>query len=61
MARFSRRRSFFIISNEWPDTRPRLVLGQLQGAEKSNEIIVITNLLRMLVMEGAIVTIDAMG
>jgi predicted transposase YbfD/YdcC len=30
-------------------------------AEKSNEIIAIPKLLRMLAIEGAIVTIDAMG
>jgi predicted transposase YbfD/YdcC len=41
--------------------RQRLVLGQLKVAEKSNEIIAIPKLLRMLAIEGAIVTIDAMG
>ena len=41
--------------------RPRLVLGQVQVAEKSNEIIAIPKLLDMLAIEGAIVTIDAMG
>ena len=39
----------------------RLVLGQVKVAEKSNEIIAIPKLLDMLVIEGAIVTIDAMG
>src|SRR5208283_1792628 len=39
----------------------RLVLGQLKVAEKSNEIIAIPKLLNMLAIEGAIVTIDAMG
>jgi predicted transposase YbfD/YdcC len=41
--------------------RQRLVLGQVKVAEKSNEIIAIPKLLGMLAMEGAIVTIDAMG
>jgi predicted transposase YbfD/YdcC len=39
----------------------RLVLGQVKVAEKSNEIIAIPKLLGMLAIEGAIVTIDAMG
>jgi len=39
----------------------RLVLGQVKVAEKSNEIIAIPKLLTMLEIEGAIVTIDAMG
>src|SRR5271165_5365005 len=41
--------------------RQRLVLGQVKVAEKSNEIIAIPKLLAMLAIEGAIVTIDAMG
>jgi predicted transposase YbfD/YdcC len=41
--------------------RQRLVLGQVKVAEKSNEIVAIPALLDMLVIEGAIVTIDAMG
>ncbi len=41
--------------------RQRLVLGQIKVAEKSNEIIAIPKLLDMLVIEGAIITIDAMG
>jgi predicted transposase YbfD/YdcC len=41
--------------------RQRLVLGQVQVAEKSNEIIAIPKLLEMLAIEGAIITIDAMG
>ncbi|MGH7104382.1 MAG: ISAs1 family transposase [Acetobacteraceae bacterium] len=41
--------------------RQRLVLGQIKVAEKSNEIIAIPKLLDMLAIEGAIVTIDAMG
>src|SRR5215831_1972969 len=41
--------------------RQRLVLGQVKVAEKSNEIVAIPKLLEMLEIEGAIVTIDAMG
>ncbi len=41
--------------------RQRLVLGQVKVAEKSNEIMAIPKLLDMLAIEGAIVTIDAMG
>ena len=41
--------------------RARLVLGQVKVADKSNEIIAIPKLLDMLAIEGAIVTIDAMG
>ncbi len=41
--------------------RQRLVLGQVKVAEKSNEIIAIPKLLDMLAIEGAIITIDAMG
>jgi predicted transposase YbfD/YdcC len=37
------------------------VLGQVKVAEKSNEIVAIPKLLDMLVIDGAIVTIDAMG
>ena len=40
---------------------PRLVLGQVKVAGKSNEIVAIPTLLGMLVIEGAIITIDAMG
>jgi predicted transposase YbfD/YdcC len=41
--------------------RQRLVLGQIKVAEKSNEIVAIPALLDMMMIEGAIVTIDAMG
>lgn len=41
--------------------RQRLVLGQVKVAEKSNEIVAIPRLLDMLSIEGAVVTIDAMG
>src|SRR6266446_341825 len=41
--------------------RQRLVLGQVKVADKSNEIIAIPALLDMLAIDGAVVTIDAMG
>jgi len=41
--------------------RQRLVLGQVKVSDKSNEIVAIPALLEMLAIEGAIVTIDAMG
>ena len=39
----------------------RLVIGQVKTAEKSNEITAIPELLRMLVINVCIITIDAMG
>ena len=42
-------------------SRQRLVLGQEAVGEKSNEIIAIPRLLARLELEGALVTIDAMG
>lgn len=41
--------------------RQRLVLAQTKVGDKSNEIVAIPALLDMLAIEGAIVTIDAMG
>jgi predicted transposase YbfD/YdcC len=41
--------------------RQRLVMGQVAVAEKSNEIVAIPALLDMMSIEGAVVTIDAMG
>ena len=41
--------------------RQRLVLAQAKVAEKSNEIVAIPALLDLLSIEGAVVTIDAMG
>lgn len=41
--------------------RQRLVLGQVKVDEKSNEIVAIPKLLDLLAIEGAIVTLDAMG
>ncbi len=42
-------------------SRNALVLGQVQTDQKSNEITAIPRLLEMLDVEGAVVTIDAMG
>jgi predicted transposase YbfD/YdcC len=39
----------------------KMVLGQIKTGEKSNEITAIPELLRLLELEGCIVTIDAMG
>ena len=41
--------------------RQRMVLGQVKVADKANEIVAIPKLLDMLAIEGAVVTIDAMG
>jgi predicted transposase YbfD/YdcC len=41
--------------------RQRLVLGQVKVAEKSNKITAIPKLLDLLAIEGAIISIDAMG
>src|SRR3984957_16119210 len=41
--------------------RQRLVLGQVKVAEKSNEIVAIPKLLDMMAIEGAVVTIEAIG
>lgn len=41
--------------------RQRLVLAQTKVSDKSNEIVAIPALLDMLAIEGAVVTIDAMG
>jgi predicted transposase YbfD/YdcC len=41
--------------------RQRLVLAQVKVNEKSNEIVAIPALLDMMAIEGAVVTIDAMG
>ena len=42
-------------------SRQRLVLGQIKVAAKSNEITAIPDLLELLTLKGATVTIDAMG
>jgi predicted transposase YbfD/YdcC len=41
--------------------RQRLVMGQVKVADKANEIVAIPKLLDMLAIDGAVVTIDAMG
>ena len=41
--------------------RQRLVLGQVKVSEKSNEIVAIPKLLDMMMIEGAVITIDAIG
>ena len=41
--------------------RQRLALGQVRVADKTNEIVAIPKLLELLAIEGAVVTIDAMG
>ena len=41
--------------------RRRLVLAQMNVSEKSNEIVAIPALLDMMAIEGAVITIDAMG
>ena len=43
------------------DSSRQLVLGQKACAEKSNEITAIPDLLRILNIRGAIITIDAIG
>ncbi len=42
-------------------SRQRLVLAQTKVGEKSNEILAIPALIDMLSIEGALVTIDAIG
>ncbi|MGZ8321846.1 MAG: ISAs1 family transposase [Rhodoplanes sp.] len=42
-------------------TRQRLALGQVKVADKANEIVAIPKLLDLLALEGAVVTIDAIG
>jgi len=41
--------------------RQRMALGQIRVGEKSNEIVAIPALIDLLAIEGAVVTIDAMG
>lgn len=53
------KRAIHIVS-AWSSSE-RLVLGQVKTEEKSNEITAIPELLDMLLIKGAIVTIDAMG
>ena len=62
------RRSFDRAAKQGPihmisawSSQQRLVLGQCKVANKSNEITAIPELLRLLELHGAVVTIDAMG
>lgn len=48
------------IVSAWAN-KNRLVLGQVQTAAKSNEITAIPELLKLLSIQGTIITIDAMG
>jgi predicted transposase YbfD/YdcC len=48
------------IVSAWSDSN-QLVLGQVKTDQKSNEITAIPELLKTLMLEGCIVTIDAMG
>jgi len=53
-------KGFIHMVSAWCNTN-NMVLGQVKTDEKSNEITAIPALLDLLVLEGAIVTIDAMG
>jgi predicted transposase YbfD/YdcC len=53
-------RSPIHIVNAWANTN-KLVLGQVKTDEKSNEITAIPELLDLLLVNGCIITIDAMG
>ena len=62
------RRSFDHAAGQGPiqmisawSTQGRLVLGQQQVADKSNEITAIPKLLELLELQGAVMTLDAMG
>ena len=62
------RRSFDRAAKQGPihmisawSSQQRLVLGQCKVADKSNEITAIPQLLQLLELHGAVVTIDAMG
>lgn len=54
------KKGFIHMVSAWCDTN-NMVLGQVKTDEKSNEITAIPALLELLVLEGAIITIDAMG
>jgi predicted transposase YbfD/YdcC len=49
-----------VIVNAWA-VESGLSLGQRKGADKSNEITAVPQLLRVLELAGCIVTLDAMG
>ena len=54
------KRNAIMLVSAWA-TENRLTLGQVQVAEKSNEITAIPQLLRALDLTGCIITIDAIG
>lgn len=54
------KKGFIHMVSAWCNTN-NMVMGQVKTEEKSNEITAIPALLQLLVLEGAIVTIDAMG
>ena len=54
------KKGFLHMVSAWCNTN-NLALGQVKTEEKSNEITAIPQLLELLVLQGAIVTIDAMG
>lgn len=54
------KKGFIHLVNAWCSTN-NMVIGQQKTDEKSNEITAIPALLELLILEGAIVTIDAMG
>lgn len=53
-------KSMINLVNAWSNSN-QMILGQVKTEEKSNEITAIPTLLDLLELEGAIVTIDAMG
>ena len=53
-------KSMIHLVNAWSNSN-QMILGQVKTEEKSNEITAIPTLLDLLELEGAIVTIDAMG
>lgn len=54
------KKGFIHMVSGWCNSN-NMVMGQVKTNEKSNEITAIPELLELLVLEGAIVTIDAMG
>src|SRR5215213_6434965 len=53
-------KALLLIVSAWSHAQ-HLVLAEIKVAEKSNEITAIPELLKLLVLEGCIITIDAMG
>jgi predicted transposase YbfD/YdcC len=56
----NRKENLKYVVSAWADSNS-LVLGQLKVTDKSNEIIAVPELLRVLELSGCIVTLDAMG